>query len=90
MDFLTHLILGLYQAYYPVVVYIEANLAKITVNEAYSMLLIYKTRLEANQFSAGKEAKLNYATNIAQIGPNNKKSRGQFNNNWTEDQSNNN
>lgn len=54
------------------------------------MLLTYETRLEANQLSASKEAKLNYATNIAQIGPNNKKSRGQFNNNWTEDQSNNN
>ena len=35
LDFITHLISGLGQPYYPVVVYIEANLAKMTVNEAY-------------------------------------------------------
>ncbi|KAL9443790.1 hypothetical protein AB3S75_017049 [Citrus x aurantiifolia] len=87
LDFLTHLISGLGQPYYPVVVYLEANLAKISINEAYSMLLSHEARLEANQLSASKETKLNYVANIAQIGSrpnnNNKKQGGQFNNNWT-------
>ena len=48
--------------------YIEANLAKMTVNEAYSMLLTLEARLEAHQSSANKETKLNYAANVAQIG----------------------
>lgn len=37
LDFLTHLISRLGQPYYPVVVYIKANLAKMIVNEAYSV-----------------------------------------------------
>lgn len=40
--------------------------------------------------SPNKEAKLNYAANIAQIGPNNKQSGDQFTNNWTIRQYNNN
>ena len=75
-------------------VYLEANLAKISVNEAYSMLLSHEARLEANKLSASKEAKLNYAANIAHTGSglnnNNKKQGGQFNNNWTGGQPNNN
>ncbi|KAK9200255.1 hypothetical protein WN944_015452 [Citrus x changshan-huyou] len=94
LDFLTHLISGLGQPYYPVVVYLEANLAKISINEAYSMLLPHEARLEANQLSASKEAKLNYAANIAQTGSgtnnHNKKLGGQFNNNWAGSQFNNN
>ncbi|KAH9673912.1 retrovirus-related pol polyprotein from transposon RE1 [Citrus sinensis] len=94
LDFLTHLISGLGQPYYPVVVYLEANLAKISINEAYSMLLSHEARLEANQLSSSKEAKLNYAANIAQTGSgtnnNNKKPGGQFNNNWNGGQLNNN
>ncbi|GAY64486.1 hypothetical protein CUMW_233950 [Citrus unshiu] len=94
LDFLTHLISGLGQPYYPVVVYLEANLAKISINEAYSMLLSHEARLEANQLSSSKEAKLNYAANIAQTGSgtnnNNKKPGGQFNNNWNGGQFNNN
>ena len=35
LDFLTHLISRLGQPFYPVVVYIKANLAKMIVNEAY-------------------------------------------------------
>ncbi|KAH9726123.1 Disease resistance-like protein DSC1 [Citrus sinensis] len=80
--------------YYHVVVYLEANLAKISINEAYSMLLSHEARLEANQLSASKEAKLNYAANIAQTGfgtnNHNKKLGGQFNNNWAGSQFNNN
>lgn len=45
LDFHTPLISILGQPYYPVVVYIEANLAKIPVNEANSMLLAYKATL---------------------------------------------
>lgn len=52
LDFLTHLISGLGQPYYPVVVCIEANLAKISINEAYSILLTHEARLEANLLSA--------------------------------------
>lgn len=48
LDFLTHLISGLSQPYYTVIVYIEANLAKMIVNEAYYMLLTHEARLEAN------------------------------------------
>ena len=89
LDFITHLISGLGQPYYPVVVYIEANLAKMSINEAYSMLLTHEARLEAHQSSANKEAKLNYAANIAQTGSNNK-SGNQFNNNWNKNAGNNN
>lgn len=81
LDFITHLISRLGQPYYPVVVYIEANLAKMTINEAYSMLLTPEARLEPNQLSASKETKLNCAANISQTIPN-FKIRGQYNNNW--------
>lgn len=79
LDFLPHLISGLGQPYYPVVVYIEVNLAKI-VNEAYSMLLTHEARLEANQMSASKEGKLNFSANVAQTESNAK--FGQYNANW--------
>ena len=52
LNFITHLISGLGQPYYPVVVYIEENLAKMTINEADSMLLTHEARLEAHQSSA--------------------------------------
>ncbi len=78
LDFLTHLISGLGQPYYPVVVYIEANLAKTTINEAYSMLLTHEARLDANQLSSSKEAKMNFAVNVAQT--------GQYNANWNKNQ----
>lgn len=68
LDFITHLISGLGQQYYPVVVYIEANILKMSVNEAYSMLLTHEDRLENAQSNANKEAKFNYAANIAQTG----------------------
>lgn len=45
LDFITHIIYGLSQHYYPVVVYIEANVLKMSVNEAYSMLLTHEARL---------------------------------------------
>lgn len=38
LDFLTHLISSLGQPYYPLAAYFEANLAKMTVSEAYFML----------------------------------------------------
>lgn len=72
LDFLTHLISGLGQPYYPMVFYIEANLVKMIVNEACYMFLTHEARLEANQLNASKETKLNYAANIAQIKPNTK------------------
>ena len=72
LDFITHLISTLGQPYYPVVLYIgaivlyiEANMMKIFVNEAYSMLLTHEARIKFNHPSANKEAKLNYAANIA-------------------------
>ncbi|KAH9699266.1 retrovirus-related pol polyprotein from transposon RE1 [Citrus sinensis] len=84
LDFLTHLISGLGQPYYPVVVYIEANLAKMSINEAYSMLLTHEARLEANQLNSSKEAKMNFAANVAQTGQNTKS--GQYNANWNKNQ----
>lgn len=36
LDFITHMISGLGQPYHLVIVYIEANFAKMTINEAYS------------------------------------------------------
>ena len=84
LDFLTHLISGLGQPYYPVVVYIEANLAKMSINEAYSMLLTHEARLEANQLNSIKEAKMNFAANVAQTGQNTKS--GQYNANWNKNQ----
>ena len=89
LDFITHLISGLGQPYYPVVVYIEANLAKMTVNEAYLMLLTHKARLEAHQSNASKETKLTYAANVAQTGTNTKFG-GQNNANWIRNGNNNN
>ena len=67
LDFITHLISGLGQPYYPVVVYIEAIVLNMSINEAYLMLLTHEACLEINQSNAFKEAKLNYATNLAQV-----------------------
>lgn len=39
LEFITHLIYGLGQLYYYVVIYVEANILKVSVSEAYSMLL---------------------------------------------------
>ena len=70
LDFITHLIFGLGQPYYPVVVYIEANVLNMSINEAYSMLLTHEARLENANSNASKEIKMNYAANIAQTGNN--------------------
>ncbi|KAH9682619.1 retrovirus-related pol polyprotein from transposon RE1 [Citrus sinensis] len=77
LDFITHLISGLGQPYYPVVVYIEANVLKMSINEAYSMLLTHEARLESNQSNSFKEVKQNYAANLAQAGNNQKKVNNQ-------------
>ena len=83
LDFITHLISGLGQPYYPVVVYIEANILKMSINEAYSMLLTHEAHLESNQSNSFKEVKQNYAANLAQGGNNQKKvnNQGGWNNN---------
>lgn len=73
LDFITHLIPSLGQPYYPVVVFIEANILKMSINEAYSMLLTHKARLQNVQSTTSKEAKLNYAANIAQARNNQKR-----------------
>ena len=70
LDFITHLIFGLGQPYYPIVVYIEANVLKMSINEAYSMLLTHEARLENAISNASKEIKMNYVANIAQTGNN--------------------
>ncbi|KAL9438087.1 hypothetical protein AB3S75_023871 [Citrus x aurantiifolia] len=83
LDFITHLISGLGQPYYPVVVYIEANVLKMSINKAYSMLLTHEARLENANSNASKEIKMNYAANVAQVGNNQKKqsNNGGWNNN---------
>ena len=57
LDFITHLISRLGQPYYLVVVYIEENVLKMSINEAYSTLLTHEARLESNQSNAFKEVK---------------------------------
>lgn len=42
LNFITHLISGLGQPYYSVVVYIEVNVFKMSIIEAYSMLLTHE------------------------------------------------
>lgn len=71
-------------------VYIETNVLKISVNEAYSMLLIHEGRLESKYSYVSKEAKMNYVANLVQTGNNQEKinynARWNNNNqgNWTE------
>ncbi|KAH9740738.1 retrovirus-related pol polyprotein from transposon RE2 [Citrus sinensis] len=84
INFITHLITGLDHSYYPVVVYVEANMLNMDLSEAYSMLLTHEARLKNNKHSENKEMKSNYAANIAQSG-NFQKKGGSFNNsqgNW--------
>ena len=83
LDFITHLISGLGQPYYPVVVYIKANVLRMSINKAYSMLLIHETRQENDNSNASKEIKMNYAVNVAQAGNHQKKqsNNGGWNNN---------
>lgn len=70
LDFITHLTFGLGQPYYPLVVYIEANVLKMSVDEAYFMLLKHGARLENAQSNASKKVKVNYMANLAQVGNN--------------------
>ncbi|XP_024039589.1 uncharacterized protein LOC112098179 [Citrus clementina] len=65
-DLITHLITGLDHSYYPVVVYIEANMLTMDLSEAYAMLLTHEARLENNKIVDSKEAKSNYMANVAQ------------------------
>lgn len=53
LDF-TNLISKLGQRHYLVMVYIEAYVLKMSVNEVYSMLLTDEARLESNQSNASK------------------------------------
>lgn len=53
LDF-TNLISKLGQPHYLVMVYIEAYVLKMSVNEVYSMLLTDEARLESNQSNASK------------------------------------
>ncbi|KAH9723455.1 retrovirus-related pol polyprotein from transposon RE1 [Citrus sinensis] len=82
LDLITHLITGLDQSYYPVVVYIEANMLKMDLSEAYAMLLAHEARLENNKLHDSKETKNNYAANVAQVGNFSKKGNNNNQNNW--------
>lgn len=64
LNFITHLISGLGQPYYSVVVYIEVNVFKMSIIEAYSMLLTHEARLESNHSNTFKETKMNHAANL--------------------------
>ena len=48
------------QPYFLVTVFNKANVLKMSVNKAYSILLTHEARLESGQSNASKEAKLNY------------------------------
>ena len=86
LDFITHLISGLGQLYYPVMVYIEANVLKMSIDEAYSMLLTHEPRLESANSNASKEAKMNYAANLVQTGNNSRKAN--YNAGWNNNNNN--
>lgn len=45
-------------------VYIETNVLKMNVNEAYSMLLTHEARLESSYSYVSTEAKMNYVANL--------------------------
>lgn len=70
-------------------VYIETNVLKMSVNEAYSMLLTHEARLESRYSYVSKEAKMNYVANLVQTRNNQEKrnyNAGWNNNNqgnWT-------
>ena len=57
LDLITHFISGLDQLYYPVVVYIEANILNMDLSEAYAMLLTHEARLENNKLHDSKETR---------------------------------
>ncbi|KAH9648420.1 retrovirus-related pol polyprotein from transposon RE1 [Citrus sinensis] len=82
IDLITHLITGLDHSYYPVVVYIEANMLTMDLSEAYAMLLTHEARLENSKIVDNKEAKSNYMANVAQTGNFQKKGNGNNQNNW--------
>ena len=82
LDLITHLITGLDQSYYPVVVHIEANMLNMDLSEAYAMLLTHEARLENNKLHDSKETKSNYAVNVAQAGNYQKKGNNNNQNNW--------
>ena len=67
-DLITHLITGLDHSYYPVVIYIKANMLTMDLSEAYSMLLMHEARRENSKLVDSKEAKSNYMANVAPTG----------------------
>ena len=73
-DFITHLIFGLGQPYYLVVVYIKVNVLKMSMNEAYSILLIHEVRLKSAYSNVAKEATLNFVATLAHSGNNQNRS----------------
>ena len=89
LDLITHLITGLDQSYYPVVVHIEANMLKMDLSEAYAMLLTHEARLENNKLHDSKETNSNYAANVAQAGNYQKKGNNNNQNNWNNNNQNN-
>lgn len=54
-------------------VYIETNVLKMSVNEAYSMLLTHEPRLESSYSYVSKEAKMDYVANLVQTRNNQEK-----------------
>lgn len=56
-------------------VYIETNVLKMSVNEAYFMLLTHEARLESSYFYVSKEAKMNYVANLVQTRNNQEKKK---------------
>ena len=58
-DLITHLIIGLDHSYYPVVVYIKANMLNMDLSEAFAMLLTHKVGLENSKIINSKEAESN-------------------------------
>ncbi|KAH9781042.1 retrovirus-related pol polyprotein from transposon RE2 [Citrus sinensis] len=81
-NLITHLITGLDHSYYPVIVYIEANMLTMDLSAAYAILLTHEARLENSKNVNTKEAKSNYIANVAQTGIFQKKGNVNNQNNW--------
>ncbi|KAH9705793.1 retrovirus-related pol polyprotein from transposon RE1 [Citrus sinensis] len=86
-DLITHLITGLDHSYYPVVVYIEANMLTMDLSEAYAMLLTHEARLETkgngkNQNNWNKNGGGNWNQNTGGRGGYQGQGRGNWNQNF--------
>ena len=88
LDLITHLISGLDQSYYLVVVYIEANMLTMDLSKAYALLFTHEARLENNKLHNNKEIK-NYVPDVVRAEIFSKKGNNNTQSNWNKAKGNN-